>query len=73
MHDAVRDGTGLLVPVRDPEALTAAIRAYWTIRPGRQHGANGRGRAVRDFDRRTYASLFQEYLRLAWRPAGAEE
>ena len=50
--DAVRDGeTGLLVPVRDAEALTAAIRIYLddpTLR--RQHGTNGRHRALRDFD-----------------------
>jgi glycosyltransferase involved in cell wall biosynthesis len=65
--DAVRDGeTGLLVPVRDAEALTAAIRIYLadpTLR--RQHGVNGRRRALRDFDPEMLrAALFQEYLRL---------
>lgn len=65
--DAVRDGeTGLLVPVRDAEALTAAIRAYLDdpiLR--RQHGANGRHRALRDFDPESLRkALFQEYLRL---------
>jgi len=65
--DAVRDGeTGLLVPVRDAEALTAAIRTYLgdpTLR--RQHGVNGRRRALRDFDPEMMRdALFQEYLRL---------
>ncbi len=65
--DAVRDGeTGLLVPVRDAEALTVAIRRYLgdpTLR--RQHGANGRDRALREFDPETmHDALFQEYLRL---------
>jgi glycosyltransferase involved in cell wall biosynthesis len=65
--DAVRDGeTGLLVPVRDAEALTAAVRMYLgdpTLR--RQHGANGRRRARRDFaPEMMREALFQEYLRL---------
>lgn len=65
--DAVRDGeTGLLVPVRDAEALTAAIRVYLgdpELR--RRHGANGRHRARRDFDPEMIReALFQEYLRL---------
>jgi glycosyltransferase involved in cell wall biosynthesis len=65
--DAVRHGeTGLLVPVRDTEALTAAIRTYLadpTLR--RQHGANGRRRALRDFAPEVMReALFQEYLRL---------
>jgi glycosyltransferase involved in cell wall biosynthesis len=54
------------VPVRDAEALTAAIRIYVadpTLR--RQHGINGRQRALRDFDPQTMReALFQEYLRL---------
>ena len=65
--DAVRDGeTGLLVPVRDAEALTAAIRIYLGDRKlRRQHGANGRHRALRDFDpEKMREGLFQEYLRL---------
>jgi len=65
--DAVRDGeTGLLVPVRDAEALTAAIRTYLGD-PGlrREHGAKGRDRARRDFDPEMMReALFQEYLRL---------
>jgi len=65
--DAVRDDeTGLLVPVRDAEALTAAIRIYLgdpELR--RQHGANGRHRALCDFDPEMIReALFQEYLRL---------
>ena len=65
--DAVRDGeSGLLVPVRDAEALTAAIRIYLTdptLR--RQHGVNGRRRALRDFAPDTIReALFHEYLRL---------
>jgi glycosyltransferase involved in cell wall biosynthesis len=65
--DAVRDDeTGLLVPVRDAEALTAAIRIYLgdpELR--RQHGANGRHRALCDFDPEMISeALFQEYLRL---------
>jgi glycosyltransferase involved in cell wall biosynthesis len=65
--DAVRDGeTGLLVPVRDAEALTAAIRIYLadpTLR--RQHGVNGRRRALRDFGPEMLReALFHEYLRL---------
>ena len=50
--DAVRDGeTGLLVPARDAGALTAAIRTYLgDPKLRRQHGANGRHRALRDFD-----------------------
>jgi len=65
--DAVRDGeTGLLVPVRDAEALTAAIRVYLgDPKLRRQHGAKGRDRARREFDPEVMReSLFQEYLRL---------
>ena len=65
--DAVCDGeTGLLVPVRDAEALTAAIRIYLgDPKLRRQHGANGRHRALRDFDpEMVREALFQEYLRL---------
>jgi glycosyltransferase involved in cell wall biosynthesis len=65
--DVVRDGeTGLLVPVRDAEALTAAIRRYLGD-PGlrRQHGASGRDRALREFDPGVVReALFHEYLRL---------
>jgi glycosyltransferase involved in cell wall biosynthesis len=62
--DAVREGeTGLLVPARDAGALTAAIRTYLgDPKLRRQHGANGRHRALRDFD--PCEALFQEYLRL---------
>lgn len=65
--DAVRDGeTGLLVPVRDAKALTAAIRVYLDdplLR--RQHGFHGRQRALSDFDpEKLRQALFQEYLRL---------
>lgn len=65
--DAVREGeTGLLVPVRDAGALTAAIRMYLgDPKLRRQHGANGRERALREFDPETMReSLFREYLRL---------
>ena len=65
--DAVRDGeTGLLVPVRDVEALTAAIRVYLgdpELR--RRHGASGRARALRDFEPGVLReALFGEYVRL---------
>ena len=65
--DAVSDGeTGLLVPARDVEALTAAIRTYLgdpALR--RQHGANGRDRARRKFDPEMIRkALFREYVRL---------
>ena len=65
--DAVRDGeSGLLVPVRDVVALTAAIRTYVgdpALR--RRHGANGRARVLRDFDPGVLReALFREYLRL---------
>ena len=65
--DAVRDGeTGLLVRVRDAEALTAAIRIYLNDpKLRRQHGANGRHRALRDFHPEMMReALCQEYLRL---------
>jgi glycosyltransferase involved in cell wall biosynthesis len=65
--DAVREGeTGQLVPVRDAEALTAAIRIYLDDpKLRRQHGANGRHRALRDFSPGIVReALFQEYLRL---------
>jgi len=68
--DAVRDGeTGLLVPVRDAQALTAAIGTYLgdpALR--RRHGANGRRRARREFEPgRLREALFQEYIRLLGR------
>lgn len=65
--DAVCDGeTGLLVPVRDVEALTAAIRMYvGDAELRRRHGAKGRDRALRVFDPEMIReSLFQEYVRL---------
>ena len=65
--DAVRDGeTGLLVPVRDAAALTAAIRTYLTDATLRgRHGAAGRRRAVRDFNPDVMReALFREYVRL---------
>jgi glycosyltransferase involved in cell wall biosynthesis len=65
--DAVCDGeTGLLVPVRDVEALTAAIRMYvGDAELRRRHGAKGRDRARRMFDPEMIReSLFQEYVRL---------
>jgi glycosyltransferase involved in cell wall biosynthesis len=68
--DAVREGeTGLLVPARDADALTAAIRRYLDdpeLR--RRHGASGRRRARRDFDpARVREALFQSYVRLLGR------
>jgi glycosyltransferase involved in cell wall biosynthesis len=65
--DAVRDGeTGLLVPVHDVEALTTAIRRYLGDPELRRlHGANGRRRALRDFEpARLREVLFQKYIRL---------
>jgi glycosyltransferase involved in cell wall biosynthesis len=71
--DAVREGeTGLLVPVRDAGALTAAIRTYLgdpELR--RRHGASGRSRARRDFEpSRLREALFEEYVRLLGRRGG---
>jgi glycosyltransferase involved in cell wall biosynthesis len=68
--DAVRDGeTGLLVPVRDAQALIDAIGRYLgdpALR--RRHGANGRRRALHEFDPgRLREALFQEYVRLLGR------
>src|SRR5262249_18575507 len=65
--DAVRDGeTGTLVPARDAEALTSAVRAY--LRDAdlrRRHGMGGRQRALRDFDPEVIReALFREYVRL---------
>jgi glycosyltransferase involved in cell wall biosynthesis len=65
--DAVQDGeTGLLVPVRDAQALRAAIATYLgdpELR--RRHGASGRRRVRRDFEPgRLRDALFQEYVRL---------
>jgi glycosyltransferase involved in cell wall biosynthesis len=65
--DAVREGeTGLLVPARDAEALTAAIRRYLDDADlRRRHGAAGRRRARQDFDpAQVRGALFQVYLRL---------
>lgn len=49
--DSVQDRvTGLLVPVRDPVALSEALRTYIQDKPLRyQHGNNGRERVLRDF------------------------
>ena len=73
--DAVRDGeTGLLVPVRDAQALIDAIGRYLgdpALR--RRHGANGRRRALQEFaPGRLREALFQEYVRLLGR-RGCEE
>jgi len=68
--DAVRDGeTGLLVPVRDAQALRAAIAAYLgDPERRRRHGVSGRRRARRDFEPgRLREALFQEYVRLLGR------
>lgn len=65
--DAVRDGeTGLLVPIRDAQALTTAIRTYLGDPVRRhQHGVNARRRALRDFDPEMVRdALYQEYVRL---------
>ena len=65
--DVVIEGeTGLLVPARDAEALTAAIRRYLDDADlRRRHGALGRERARRDFDPvRLREALFQRYVRL---------
>lgn len=62
--DAIRDGTtGLLVPPRDPVALTAAIRAY-LVDPElrRLHGVAGRERVLREFRQEAvWAALEDEY------------
>jgi glycosyltransferase involved in cell wall biosynthesis len=62
--DAVVEGrTGALVPVRDPEALAAALRSYLvdpTLRA--RHGAAARARVLAEFDqRRLWAALHQAY------------
>jgi glycosyltransferase involved in cell wall biosynthesis len=65
--DAVRDGvTGMLVPPRDPSALTEAIRFY-LLQPGlrQRHGSAGRDRALREFAQmKIWDALFREYVRL---------
>lgn len=73
--DAVRDDeTGLLVPARDVQALTAAIHRYLgdpELR--RRHGASGRARVRREFDPGVVReALFQEYLRLLGERGGRE-
>ncbi|HZP35437.1 MAG TPA: glycosyltransferase family 4 protein [Methylomirabilota bacterium] len=73
--DAVREGeTGLLVPVRDAPALTAAVRRYLDDADlRRQHGESGRRRVRRDFDpARVRGALFQAYLRLLDRRGRAD-
>ena len=65
--DAVRDGvTGILVPVRDAEALAVAIDRYLTDPDLRErHGAAGRQWVLDDFQQETvWNALYTEYRRL---------
>ncbi|MDZ8050446.1 MAG: glycosyltransferase family 4 protein [Aulosira sp. ZfuVER01] len=65
--DAVQDGiTGTLVPPRNVEALTAAIRMYLNSQELRQqHGQAGHSRVVQSFNQeRIWDALYQEYVRL---------
>ena len=65
--DAIEDGvTGTLVPVRDCDALAAAIRTYLDdpeLR--RRQGLAGRKRVLRDFRQEViWEAVYQEYCRL---------
>jgi glycosyltransferase involved in cell wall biosynthesis len=65
--DAVDDGvTGLLVPPRDPQALTHAIGRYLDDPMMRvQHGQAGRARMLTDFDQRAlWGALADRYEQL---------
>ena len=65
--DAVQDNvTGLLVPPRNAEALTEAIRSYLQHPELRdQHGKAGRDRVVLSFRQEAiWEALYQEYIRL---------
>ncbi|MDR1989747.1 MAG: glycosyltransferase family 4 protein [Acidobacteriaceae bacterium] len=61
--------TGLLVPVRDPEALAAAIVRLLTHEADAdEYGRNARDLAERQFDeRRIFATVAEEYARLTER------
>ncbi len=66
--DAVQENvTGLLVPPRDAEALTEAIRSYLQHPELRdQHGKAGRDRVVHNFRQEAiWEALYQEYIRLS--------
>lgn len=68
--DSVEDGvTGTLVPVKDTDALVAAVDAYANNPALRQgHGQAGRERALRDFRQESiWEALYQEYARLLQR------
>jgi glycosyltransferase involved in cell wall biosynthesis len=65
--DAVAEGeSGLLVPVKDAEALAAAMSTYLSDRGLRtRHGVAGRERALRLFEPQAiWAALYEEYRRL---------
>ncbi|HBO44493.1 MAG TPA: hypothetical protein DD670_11275, partial [Planctomycetaceae bacterium] len=65
--DAVEDGvTGTLVPVRDADALAAAVEQYLCYPElRRRHGRAGRERALRDFRPEViWEAIYQEYVRL---------
>lgn len=67
--DAIEDGvTGTLVPPRDVEELTGAIRMYLDDPDLRErHGAAGRERVMRDFRQEmTWDAISQEYCQLLW-------
>ena len=64
--DSVQDGvTGLLVPVRDPVALSEAIHSYIQDEDlRRRHGNNGRQRVLREFrPQDIWEGYFEGYLR----------
>jgi glycosyltransferase involved in cell wall biosynthesis len=65
--DAVIDGvTGILIPVRDTQALAQAIQTYLGDRGlAQRHGRAARARVLDEFQPESvWALLFDEYLRL---------
>jgi glycosyltransferase involved in cell wall biosynthesis len=76
MGEAITDGEeGLLVALRDPEAIAAACETLWRD-PGRRlvMGASARRRVERDFDSRDQIEAFGSMLRevaASARPEGA--
>lgn len=68
-NEVVRQGeNGLLVPVRDVDALAAALEQMRDSRCRREMGSRGRERVVRDFDHRAFcAQLLDRYTGWATR------